>query len=43
LNGAKPQFSDKYIATVVLPSNSGLALLRKNGTHALQNITTIPS
>src|SRR6185503_14283370 len=43
LDGAKPQFIDKYIATGVLPSNSGLALLRKNGAHAIQNITTIPS
>src|SRR5262245_21451296 len=43
LDGAKPQFIDKFIATGVLPANSGLALLRKNGAHAIQNITTIPS
>src|SRR5262245_21881843 len=43
LDGAKPQFIDKYIANGVLPAKSGLGLLRKNGAHATQNITTIPS
>ena len=43
LDGAKPEFIDNYIATHVLPANSGLGLLRSKGTRATQNITATPS
>jgi predicted AlkP superfamily pyrophosphatase or phosphodiesterase len=43
LDGAKPQFIEKFIATHVLPSDSGLGLLRRRGARALQNITETPS
>jgi len=43
LDGAKPQFIEKFIATHVLPSDSGLGLLRRRGARAIQNITATPS
>src|SRR5262245_30067943 len=43
LDGAKPQFIEKFIATHVLPSDSGLGLLRRRGSRAIQNITATPS
>src|SRR5215475_7261484 len=43
LDGAKPQFIDGFIAQHVLPSDSGLGLLRQKGAHATQNITATPS
>ncbi len=43
LDGAKPQFIEKYISMGVLPSDSGLGLLRRKGSRAIQNTTEKPS
>lgn len=43
LDGAKPQFIEDYLARHVLPSNSGIGLLRERGSRAIQNITATPS
>lgn len=43
LDGAKPDFIQNYIATHVLPQNSGLGLLLNKGSRATQNVTTTTS
>ena len=43
LDGAKPDFIQKFIDEGVLPRDGGLARLSRHGAVALQNVTTSPS
>ncbi|MCA1456845.1 alkaline phosphatase family protein [Bradyrhizobium sp. BRP22] len=43
LDGAKPDFIQKFIDEGVLPRNGGLARLSRNGAVAVQNVTASPS
>ncbi len=43
LDGAKPDFIQKFIDEGVLPRDGGLARLSRNGAVALQNVTASPS
>src|SRR5919198_1337073 len=43
LDGAKPDFIQKFIDEGVLPSNGGLAWLSRRGAVARQNVTASPS
>lgn len=43
LDGAKPDFIRRYVASGVLPSDSGLGRLMREGVTAEQNITANPS
>jgi predicted AlkP superfamily pyrophosphatase or phosphodiesterase len=43
LDGAKPDFIQKFIDEGVLPRDGGLARLSRNGAVAVQNVTASPS
>ena len=43
LDGAKPDFIQKFIEEGVLPRDGGLARLSRHGTVAVQNVTASPS
>jgi hypothetical protein len=43
LDGAKPDFIQKFIEEGVLPRDGGLARLSRRGAVALQNVTASPS
>ena len=43
LDGAKPDFIQKFIDEGVLPRDGGLARLSRRGAVALQNVTASPS
>jgi predicted AlkP superfamily pyrophosphatase or phosphodiesterase len=43
LDGAKPDFIEKFIDEGVLPRDGGLARLSRHGAVALQNVTASPS
>src|SRR6266852_6762580 len=43
LDGAKPDFIQKFIDEGVLPRDGGLARLSRHGAVALQNVTASPS
>jgi predicted AlkP superfamily pyrophosphatase or phosphodiesterase len=43
LDGAKPDFIQKFIDEGVLPRNGGLASLNRHGAVAVQNVTASPS
>src|SRR5215468_1980467 len=43
LDGAKPDFIQKFIDEGVLPRDGGLARLTRNGAVAVQNVTASPS
>ena len=43
LDGATPGLIENYVATKVLPTNTGLGLLRGKGSRATQNVTETPS
>ena len=43
LDGAKPDFIQKFIDEGVLPHDGGLARLSRNGAVAVQNVTASPS
>ncbi len=43
LDGATPALIEDYIANKVLPKNTGIGLLRAQGSRAIQNVTETPS
>src|SRR5262249_31388037 len=43
LDGAKPDFIQKFIEESVLPRDGGLARLSRHGAVAIQNVTASPS
>ena len=43
LDGATPALIEAYLANKVLPTNSGIGLLRSQGSRAIQNVTETPS
>lgn len=43
LDGARPDFINRYIDAGILPADGGLATIRAHGIYALQNVTANPS
>src|SRR5262245_13719560 len=43
LDGATPTLIENYLATKVLPKNTGLGALRDHGSRATVNVTETPS